>query len=449
MITPLNAPTSSQPEPEYVVVKAPIHSALLAVWALFVGLGVMTAGHGLQSTLVGLRATLEKFPGATIGVIMTGFYVGYVVGAHFAPRVVQSVGHVRTFGALSAMAGVTSLLHVLVVDPWVWIAVRFLTGICIAGLTVVIESWLNDRASNEMRGRVLGLYVVVLYSAVMCGNLLLNIAQPSSWQLFAVCAVLFSMAVIPVLLSASPAPTFHAPAPVSVKRLLAASPLGVVGTFVTGMSNGAFFGMGAVFASKVGFTVESTSVFMTSLVLGGVLMQWPVAWLSDRLDRRWVLAGVTLAAAGVAAVAITLPGDQPLLLYGVAFAIGGLSLPMYSLCAAHTNDFVNAEEMVASAGGLAFANGAGAIFGPVCASAAMAAIGPRGLFWWLVLVHAALGVYAFWRMTRRSTVPIADHVPMVPLAGGASYVVAEQAAEYAAEVAAESADTNAAEQPPR
>lgn len=441
-------PTPASPaDTDYEVVRPPISGALLAVWALFVGLGVMLAGHGLQSTLVGLRATLEMFPGATIGVIMTSFYVGYVVGAHVSPKLVQSVGHVRTFGAMSALAGVTSLLHVLVVDPYVWMAVRFLTGICIAGLTVVIESWLNDRASNEMRGRVLGIYVVVLYTSVMCGNLLLNAADPAGWQLFVACSLLFSLAVIPVLLSASPAPTFHAPAPVSVKRLLKASPLGVAGVFVTGMSNGAFFGMGAVYAGKVGLSVEATSLFMTSLVLGGVLMQWPIAWASDRMDRRWVLAGVTLAASAVAALAITLPHDQPLLLYAVSFAIGALSLPMYSLASAHTNDFVNAEEMVASAGGLAFANGAGAIFGPVCAAMAMALLGPPGLFWYLVVVHAALGVYAFWRMTRRATVAVADHVPMMPLTAASSYMLAEQAAEQAAEEAAESVNTG--EQPPR
>ena len=404
-------------EPTYEVVRPPISSALFAVWALFVGLGIMLAGHGLQSTLVGLRATIEKFPAATVGVIMTGFYVGYVVGARVAPRLVQSVGHVRTFGALAALAGVTSLLHALVIDPYAWMVVRFVTGICLAGLTVVIESWLNDRATNEMRGRVLATYVVVLYLAVM----------------------LFSIAVIPVLLSASPAPSFHAPGPVSVKRLFKASPLGVAGVFVTGMSNGAFFGMAAVFAGSIGLSVEATSLFITSLVLGGIIMQWPIGWFSDRLDRRWVLAGVTLGAAAVALVGALSPVDNRTLLYGIAFALGGLSLPMYSLSSAHTNDFVPAEDMVASAGGLAFANGAGAIFGPAGAAAAMALIGPRGLFWYLVLVHGVLGVYAFWRMTRRATVPIEEHVPSVPLAIGSSHVVAEQAAEYAAEAAHEEA----------
>ncbi len=424
-------------EPTYEVVRPPISSALFAVWALFVGLGIMLAGHGLQSTLVGLRATIEKFPAATVGVIMTGFYVGYVVGARVAPRLVQSVGHVRTFGALAALAGVTSLLHALVIDPYAWMVVRFVTGICLAGLTVVIESWLNDRATNEMRGRVLATYVVVLYLAVMAGNLLLNVADPAGWQLFALAAMLFSIAVIPVLLSASPAPSFHAPGPVSVKRLFKASPLGVAGVFVTGMSNGAFFGMAAVFAGSIGLSVEATSLFITSLVLGGIIMQWPIGWFSDRLDRRWVLAGVTLGAAAVALVGALSPVDNRTLLYGIAFALGGLSLPMYSLSSAHTNDFVPAEDMVASAGGLAFANGAGAIFGPAGAAAAMALIGPRGLFWYLVLVHGVLGVYAFWRMTRRATVPIEEHVPSVPLAIGSSHVVAEQAAEYAAEAAHE------------
>ena len=441
----MSTPSDGQPA-QYEIVHPPISSALLAVWALFVGLGVMLAGHGLQATLVGVRATAEGFPAATIGVIMTGFYVGYVVGARLAPRLVQSVGHVRTFGAMAALAGITSLLHALVVLPYAWLATRFLTGICIAGLTVVIESWLNDRASNEMRGRVLSVYVLVLYSSVMVGNLMLNLADPAGWQLFALCAMLFSLAVIPVLLSASPAPSFHAPAPVSIGRLIKASPLGVAGVFVTGMSNGAFFGMGAVFAGSIGLSVQATSLFMTALVLGGVLMQWPVGWLSDRLDRRWVLAVVTLGAAAVAAAGTALPASERTLLYVVSFLIGGFSLPMYSLSSAHTNDFVSPKEMVASAGGLAFANGAGSMFGPVCAAGAMALLGPRGLFWYLLVVHSLLGVYAFWRMTRRATVPIADHVPNVPLALGSSHVVAEQVAEYAAEVAGEA---TTGEQSPR
>lgn len=428
----MSAPES---EPAYEVVRPPISSTLLAVWALFLGLGVMIAGHGLQSTLVGLRATLESFPAFSIGVIMTGFYVGYVVGAGVAPRLVQSVGHVRTFGALAALAGVTSLLHALVVDPYAWIVVRFVTGICLAGLTVVIESWLNDRATNETRGRVLATYVVVMYVAVMSGNLLLNVAEPAGWQLFALCAMLFSLAVIPVLLSASPAPAFHAPGPVSVKRLLKASPLGVAGVFVTGMSNGAFFGMAAVFAGEVGLSVQATSLLISSLVLGGIVMLWPIGWLSDRLDRRWVLAALTLGAAAAALGGAVMPTDQPTLLYVLAFAFGGLSLPMYSLSSAHTNDFVPSEEMVASAGGLAFANGAGSMFGPACAAGAMAVLGPRGLFWYLVVVHIALGLYAFWRMTRRGTVATDDQVPSVPLALGSSYVVAEQVADEYADAA--------------
>ena len=416
-------------------VQPPISSALLAVWALFLGLALVLAAHGLQSTLVGLRATLEGFPAAAIGVVMTGFYIGYMVGARVAPALLQSVGHVRMFGAMASLAGFTSLLHAMFVDPYTWVAARFLTGICVAGLTIVIESWLNDRATNEMRGRVLGAYVVVSYASVMAGNLMLNAAAPETWLLFGACAMLFSVAVIPVLLSASPTPRFNAPARMPIGRLWRTSPLGVAGVFVTGMSNGAFFGMGAVFAREMGLTVEATSLFMSALVLGGVVMQWPLAWCSDRMDRRWVLAGMTLGAAAFAATGLLLSPDNRVALYLVSFLIGCLSLPMYSLANAHTNDFVRSEEMVSAGAGLVFANGAGSVFGPLCASVLMGLLGPHGLFWYLIVVHVALGVFAFWRMTRRATVAVQDHVPTVPLPASASPVAAGQAAEAAADAA--------------
>ncbi len=390
-------------------------AAVASVWALLLGMALLMVGNGLQGTLLGVRASLEGFPTTVTGLLMSGYYVGFLAGSTLAPRLVARVGHIRVFGALASLAATAILVHALLVLPVPWGLMRLISGFCYAGLYVVAESWLNNQASNQTRGQLLSVYMVVSLGGMALGQGLLNVADPAGPRLFMLVSILVSLAVIPMLLSARPGPPFAALAKVSLDTLYRASPLGLAGIFGTVMAHGAFFGMGAVYGRAAGLSVPEISLLIGLWLAGGVVLQWPLGRLSDAFDRRRVLTAVTFAAGLLALTAPLLVGrSQPGLLAVVA-VYGGLALPMYSLCIAHTNDFLKPEQMVQASGTLVLVGGIGASLGPVSAGLVMASIGPAGFFWWLAAIHAAIGLFAVWRMTRRAAPPVAEQGPYVAL----------------------------------
>lgn len=404
-----------------------------SAWALFLGLAFIMLGNGLQHTLLGVRAELEGFPTAVTGLVMTGYSAGFLAGSLVVPRLVGRVGHIRVFAALASLASTAVLVHAVFVEPVIWTAMRVLTGFCYAGLYVVAESWLNDQATNRTRGQLLSIYMVVMLSGVAGGQFLLNLADPLRFGLFILASVLVSLALVPILLTANPAPEFRAPTPVSIAALYRVSPLGVVGMLFTGMGNAALIGMGAVYAKSSGFSVVQISIFMAAATIGGVVLQWPIGRLSDRFDRRRVLTAVAFAAAA-AAVAGGVVSDLPAgvapawLIFAVIAVFGGMNLPLYSLAIAHTNDFLDPRQMVAASGGLVLVAGTGAIFGSMAVAGGMAFAGPAGYFWTLAVIHGAIGVFALYRMGVRAARPVEDQGPFVAVPR-ASPVVAALAPE--------------------
>lgn len=383
-----------------------MYSALMAAWALLLGMAFIMLGNGLQGTLLGLRATLEGFPTTVTGFVMTGYFIGFLLGSTIAPKIVQRVGHIRVFAALASLASASALMHAVIIDPWVWGMMRIVTGFSYAGLYVVAESWLNDRATNETRGQILSIYMVVTYGGMTAGQFLLNVGDPAGFDLFVLISVMVSLALVPISLTAAPAPTFDAPTPVGLRQLYAISPLGVIGGLATGLTNGVIFGMGAVFGKAAGMSNAEVSMFMGLILLGGMLLQWPVGRISDFLDRRKVIIGVTSLAALLATVAGLVP-DMPLgWLLGLTFLFGGMTLPMYSLCGAHLNDYLDPRQMVAASSAFVLVNGLGSILGPTSGSIAIQGIGPKGFFLWLALVQCFIALFALWRMTRRAAVPL-------------------------------------------
>ena len=395
--------------------------------SLLFGFGVLMVGDGIQTTLLGVRASLEGFPTAITGLIMSTFYLGFLAGALYAPRVVERVGHIRVFGALASMASAAVLIHGMFVTPLAWSGLRLVSGFCLAGLYVVAESWLNDRASNRTRGQLLSVYMVVSYVGYAVGQLLLNAADPSGLELFVLTSVLISLALVPLLLAAGPAPRFSKPSTLNLRKLYAISPLGVVGALATGTASGALFGIGPVYAESSGLSVAQISLFMTALLLGCTLLQWPIGRLSDTLDRRLVITVVSFlaAAAAIAAVPVSTVSFWPLLI--VMAVLGGLAIPLYSLCIAHANDYLDPEQMVAASSGLVLASGVGAVLGPITASLSMSLIGPAGFFWWLALIHVAMGGFAVYRMTKRRAKPIEDQSHYAPSTPHGSQVALEAA----------------------
>lgn len=403
-------------------------SAIAAVWALLLGIGFMMLGNGLQGTLLGVRATLEGFPTAVTGLVMTGYYVGFLAGSWLAPKILERVGHIRVFAALASIASSSILVHAILIDPWTWGAMRLATGFAYAGLYVVAESWLNDRATNETRGQILSIYMIVTLGGMALGQLLLNVGDPGDFQLFILISVLISVALVPIALTATRAPDFEAPTPVGLMELYRISPLGIFGSFGMGIAAGTLFGMGAVYAGLSGMNTAQTSLFMGAIITGGMVMQWPVGWLSDIFDRRRVIAAVAFSAAGLAAIGAyaELPIWGELL---VAFAFGGASLPMYSLCGAHTNDYLKPDQMVGASSGLILINGLGAALGPGAVSGAMELSGPEGFFWWLAAIFVVIGAFALYRMARRRAVPLADQGSFVAMPPRGSMISAVLASE--------------------
>lgn len=415
-------------------------AVLATTWALFFAMALVMLGNGLQGSLLGLRAIIEGFPTAVTGLVMSGYFAGFATGSYLTPKLVARVGHIRVFAALASLASIVALLHVILVTPATWTAMRLATGFCYAGIYVVAESWLNDRVSNDLRGQLLSVYLIVGLGGMASGPLLLNLADPGSFELFLLVSVLVSLALIPILLTVNPAPAFDTATSISVRQLYRLSPLGVTGAMVTGLSNGTVVGMGAVYAERVGLSLAEISFFMSALMAGGVALQWPIGRLSDRFDRRIILTAVTLLAALVALAATAVVGHSVwglLLLIGL---FGGLSFPMYSLSLAHTNDRLEPQQMLGASSGLVLLTGAGATLGPVSAAAAMTSLGNAGFFWFLAAVHAALGVFALFRMTRRAAGSLENRAPHVTVASPSPIAMA---------IAQESALEGMAEEPYR
>ncbi len=392
---------------------------IASAWALLLGMGLMMLGNGLQGSLLGLRALGEGFGTTVTGLVMSSFYLGFLAGSTLAPRIVKNVGHVRVFSALASLASAAILVHLAAVEPLTWSAMRFVTGFAYAGLYVVAESWLNDRATNETRGQLLSVYTVVLFSGMALGQLLLNAADPLGPSLFLLTSVIISLALVPIALTAGPTPTFETTAKIGIRELYRLSPLGVLGATATGMAHGVLFGMGAVYGDRIGLSVTEISIFMAAAMGGGIIAQWPIGRLSDRFDRRRVITVVALLAAIFAILAALAAGHSRVGLLALTFLFGAMTLPIYSLCIAHTNDHLEPAQMVPASGTLVLVGGIGACFGPSLAAGIMGLVGPAGFFVFLGLIHAAIGAFTVYRMSQRAGMPVAEQGPTIPVGTGA------------------------------
>lgn len=370
-----------------------------SLWTLFLGIALLLMAQGLQGSLLGVRADIEGFTSAVTGFVMAAYFAGFMAGAKLTPIFLRSVGHIRVFAAFASLASITILVHMLVVAPWVWVLMRLVSGIAYAGLYIVMESWLNDRVDNARRGGLLSVYVIVAYLSMAGGQLLLNVADPSTYVLFGLTSIIISLALVPILLTATDQPAWYESEAFGVRRLLALSPLGTVGALLTGMGRGAFFGMGAVYASQSGFSVAEISLFMLLGIMGGALLQWPIGRLSDRGDRRWVIVGVGIATA-LAALGLAVVDGPGWLFFALTVVFGGTMLPLYPLFNAHVNDYLKPPQVVAAGSSMILLQGIGAVTGPLVVGWAMGMIGPNAFLWFVALMHAAMVVFTLYRLAR-------------------------------------------------
>lgn len=398
-------------------------SALIPITALLSGTFVLVLGTGLLGTLLPLRASINGFVPIEIGLIGGAYFLGFIAGCVLGPVAIRRVGHIRTFTAFAAIAGATTLVHAMVPDAYVWAALRAAGGVCFAGLYTVIESWLNERASNENRGRIFSTYQVIALFATMGGQFLLNLSPPDGYQLFSVAAILMSLALVPVALSASAAPAPIGRVRIRLAWLYRTSPVGVVGCLLIGLANGGLWALAPLFAQRSGMDVSQIAGFMAAIILGGALLQWPAGRLSDHVDRRIVIAASCLCAAGVGVAMALTAGGPALLQLGLAGAYGGFALGLYAICVAHANDYVGTEDFVDVSSGLLLTFGLGATFGPLIAAAAMEWAGIHALFLYTAAVHGALAVFVIYRRFRRAPVPVEERDRFVAQQPGRSPVV--------------------------
>ncbi|MGI9220861.1 MAG: MFS transporter [Woeseiaceae bacterium] len=386
-------------------------NALAPVATLLVGVSILLAGLGLQGTLLPVRASLESFSTFAIGVIGAAYFLGFTLGCLKGGELVKSVGHVRVFLAMTALGSAAPLIHGLLLDPVAWTMLRFLTGFCFAVLFVVIESWLNERSSNEDRGIVFSTYVMITLTVMAGGQMMTLMYDPNGLQLFLIASVLVSGGAVPVALTKSQTPEQPHEVDVNLKRLFRLSPAGSLACLAIGLANGAFWSLAPVFTAGISSDPSLAAWFMSSTVVGGAAAQWPLGFLSDRIGRRKTL--LLSASAGVAVAAIILlfagnVGFAGINLLGAAW--GFFAFPMYAIAVAHANDYAEADDYVMVSSGLLLLFGAGAIIGPFLASAVMSVSGASGLYLMTLVVHAALATYVLLRIFRRSSAPTEHHI---------------------------------------
>ncbi|MBM9520521.1 MFS transporter [Desulforhopalus vacuolatus] len=384
-------------------------------WALFLGMGFIMLGNGLQATLTGVRATMEGFGTTITGLVMSGYFLGLMTGCNIVPKMVGRVGHVRTFGALASLASTSILVQAVFVAPWIWWAMRFVTGFAYAGLFIVVESWINEAANNGNRGKLMSFYMLISLGGMAGGQMLLNLSSPSGFELFVLVSLLVSLAVIPILLSTARAPQIDVMENVGVLQLYRVSPLGVFGMFVSGMSIGAFFGMGAVYATEIGLSVKDVSFFMSTLILGGFLFQYPLGWISDYYGPRIVIIFSCTGGAVVSFIALQYTGEG-LLFYVIVATVGGLTMPLYSLCSVYTNDYLTPTQMVAAGGTLVLINAIGASIGSPVTALAMDIFGPQAFCGCIGVMLSSVMVFALWRLIKRGAIDAAEQGDFVVMA---------------------------------
>ncbi len=373
--------------------------------ALLFSAAILLMGNGLQATLLPLRAQVEAFSTVQIGILGSAYYVGFAAGCFWGPHLVKRVGHIRTFTAMVAIASAAPLIHSIWLSAEIWWVLRAASGFCLATLYMIIESWLNEKATNQNRGTVFSAYTIISLTVVILGQLMINLSMIESFILFSVASVLVSLAAVPLSLSKATAPAQVQTVRIRLLYLLRLSPVGVVGAFLVGIQQGAFWSLGPVFAQRIGLDTLAITLFMSSAVLGGAIGQWPLGRLSDRVDRRTVLVGACVAAA---AVGITIRLVFPTLGEGVLLLTllwGITAFPLYSICAAHMNDHVEEGGFVEASGGLLLIFAAGAILGPLIISPFMTLRTPYALFGWIAGFQLLLAVFAVYRMRVRERVP--------------------------------------------
>ena len=386
-----------------------------AVYPLMIGSALLMFAGGVNGLILPVRGSQEGFSSFALGLLGTGWAIGYILGCLVMPRTVARVGHIRAFGAMTALAVVSVLATLLIIQPWAWIPLRGVAGFAFAGAAMIVESWLNERAESASRGRVFGLYTMVNLAATTLGQLSLTLGPTSTHLFFVLAAIFYALALLPSGLYASHQPNPLVGASLDLSTLWRNSPVAVVSVILVGVSNSAFGTLGAVYADRIDLDIATIAFFMSLAILAGAGAQIPIGYLSDRMDRRLVLVAI----AGVAFLVdlfliVVQPSSVPMALAASA-VFGACIFSMYPVIVAHANDHAPENYFLRTSGGLLLLFGVGSIAGPLLAGVIMSAAGPSGLFITTALTHVTLIGYALWRIRQRAAPTQENKTDFVPV----------------------------------
>jgi len=388
-------------------------SLLAPISSLLGGVALLLLGHGLLNTLLTLRGIAEGYSTGMIGLLMSGYFAGFLVGTWLAPSLIRRVGHIRTFAFYAALAAIAVLLHVMIVNPWVWLMLRVLYGVALVTLYMVIESWLNAQVSGEKRGQVFALYMAVNLGSLAAAQQLLSLDSPMNFTLFALAAILICAALMPITLTRQAQPAQPDMPATDLLQLARIAPLPLMAAGISGLTLGGFWGLAPVYASQSGFDASGVGLLMSITILGGAVLQWPIGLFSDKHDRRLVMLWV-VAIAAVLGGLITPLSSGPLML-GMMFLWGGLAFSIYSIAVAQMVDQLHPDEILSGSSGLLLANGFGAAFGPVVAGGLMSVLGPKALPVFFAVTLAFLAIYSYFRSRRVIDLVTEPHGPFTPM----------------------------------
>jgi len=379
-------------------------ASAISVRALLIAIFILMIGSGFLSTLIAVRLEQAGVAALLIGLAATSYFSGLTLGSLRVESLIARIGHIRSFAAFVTVYSASSLTYAIIDHISIWIVLRFVDGFTMAGVFVCLESWLNRQATPTNRSAILASYMIALYLGQAAGQFLLNLGENAPDLPFMISAVLLSIALLPVLLTRMEQPQLEHFVPFSLRRLYDASPLGIFGTLATGAMLGAFYAMGAVYVQRIGMELSQVALFTSSVIAGGVVLQYPLGMLSDRFDRRRVIIACFLVVTAISAALAFFP-LPPVGTIALGSLFGGFAFALYPLCVAHSNDHLGEEERVGASSGLVLAYSAGAMAGPIIGSAGMGLLGPEGLFVVIGGIAAMGAIFGMLRTLARGSVP--------------------------------------------
>ncbi|WP_421878727.1 MFS transporter [Pacificispira sp.] len=370
-----------------------------SIAAILLSIALLYGGNTMMATLLPVRAGQEGFDAIFVGGMGTGYFIGFIIGCRLTPWLVQRVGHIRAFGALAAITASTTLGFALFMEPAPWIVLRFIYGVAGSGLLMIVEGWLNEKAGQGNRGRVLAIYTLVYIGAQALSQQIFLFIAAKEVTLFLVAAIIICLSLVPIAITTSPSPTPLRTASLNLRRLYATSPVSTLGSLGVGLANGAFWSLAPLFAQGIGLSTQTVGMLITSVIIGNAVLQWPIGWLSDRVDRRFPIVACFF---GASALGLAMSFSEGVyLILGIAAVYGAFAQSIYAMLVAHAGDKAEPEEFVSVSGGLLLLYGVGALIGAMPGAALMDAFGHQALFWWTASVHSGIAVFILWRMLKR------------------------------------------------